>query len=942
MADSDDDVPGLDVEDEEIAEPGRGPQKEKTTTIPNFKGKVPDAEKDEDSKGNLQINWDGDDFDESEDEDDEFEEGDPELAGEVGEEFAKARREALREKRERRKAEEEGSDDEEVLEEEELWNFPEDKEKWNEDDIREEWAEAWGGDEKTGFDPDLVDDWDEIEKQWQQGEGPPLRPWYVPYRKHYPLIPEDHPDIQTPQDVVEELDRYEEFLTWASYIFKDGSSYEGTVFDDLAHGKGVYITALEFCRYEGEWFQNAMEGHGVLEADLPVYEPPPGSEAAKRWRAQGKLLNTDFLDDEDKEWIRMDVEDQEEIGDSTIDPNPWEDDEAWVKKYGEKPEKGNYRYAGQWKHSRMHGCGVYEVNGKPLYGQFYFGELLPDKGDCDEHQVAIHSGLAEIAAAKARMFINKPDGMVREYKGPYTDPSHPYMYEAEDLWMAPGFINAFYEVPEEWRRYVEEVDEEQELWLNSFIKSPFRIPMPPELEYQWAQDDEFVVLSNRDSNPMRQYPENLDPDVEGDILLHTPTGHLINWAEDPEGNLRFFLQPYEEDGEVRPEKVIPLPLGFDEFMGIVDEEGKVLDESRRGLSLEERKKLEKGDKKKERKEKFKAKIEEMKQKSQEKIKEIETDLYIKDLERQLEDHLIEESYKAELEALHEDDEEVAEEGAEVPPKAKVGTKVVSHAKTEREQSSGEDDDEDEDVEEDNEFPKKIVTPEGIEEDKDFRAEEEEGSDGEDDGGNDDDDEDDDDEDDEEDKKPRSFGKVAMVVPEQQSANLSLGDSSRPSFPTIFASLSLVPQMAVKQVVESSMRTVRRAWSLKFGAGQKRSAIVGHIGGKSIPRLQKIANVLSNSADTTAKVVRREQVVAPKNPRISSVRLSHSSRLPRSRLAQSKQMPAAGCLLAALKPHRSSPTSRRAMKHHRIQRLDSSPWVLPDMEVLSMAIPVQIL
>lgn len=30
-------------------------------------------------------------------------------------------------------------------------------------------------------------------------------------------------------------------------------------------------------------------------------------------------------------------------------------------------EKGRYRYAGQWKHSRMHGCGVYEVNEKTIY-----------------------------------------------------------------------------------------------------------------------------------------------------------------------------------------------------------------------------------------------------------------------------------------------------------------------------------------------------------------------------------------------------------------------------------------------------------------------------------------------------------------------------------------------------------------------------------------------
>lgn len=74
-----------------------------------------------------------------------------------------------------------------------------------------------------------------------------------------------------------------------------------------------------------------------------------------------------------------------------------------------------------------------------------------------------------MAAAKARMFTNKPDGskwrpklsffctflyllyflsllVVRELNGPYTDPSHPYMYDEEDMWMAPGFIHEFYEV----------------------------------------------------------------------------------------------------------------------------------------------------------------------------------------------------------------------------------------------------------------------------------------------------------------------------------------------------------------------------------------------------------------------------------------------------------------------------------------------------------------
>lgn len=38
--------------------------------------------------------------------------------------------------------------------------------------------------------------------------------------------------------------------------------------------------------------------------------------------------------------------------------------------------------------------------------------------------------------------------VVREVKGPYNDPQHPYMYEEEDMWMAPGFINEFHKVPE--------------------------------------------------------------------------------------------------------------------------------------------------------------------------------------------------------------------------------------------------------------------------------------------------------------------------------------------------------------------------------------------------------------------------------------------------------------------------------------------------------------
>lgn len=33
-----------------------------------------------------------------------------------------------------------------------------------------------------------------------------------------------------------------------------------------------------FYRYEGEWLQNNMEGHGVVEVDIPDIEPIPGSK----------------------------------------------------------------------------------------------------------------------------------------------------------------------------------------------------------------------------------------------------------------------------------------------------------------------------------------------------------------------------------------------------------------------------------------------------------------------------------------------------------------------------------------------------------------------------------------------------------------------------------------------------------------------------------------
>ncbi|XP_022957766.1 protein TIC 100 isoform X1 [Cucurbita moschata] len=467
-------------------------------------------------------------------------------------------------------------EEETVVYHEDLFDFPKDPENWTEEDLQELWMDAPLEMEKPGWDPIWADekDWEVMRDEVEAGKDPPIAPFYVPYRKPYPVIPDNHFDIPNAKSVIEELDRIEEFLKWVSYIFPDGSSYEGTVWDDLAHGKGVYVAELGLVRYEGEWVRNNMEGHGVVEVDIPDIEPVPGSKLEKKMRAEGKIISRDYMTPEDKNWLEMDIEDSIHLAGGNYEI-PFYERQEWIKYFGGKPEKGRYRYAGEWKHGRMHGCGVYEVNERPIWGRFYFGELLYDSTGCDEDTSALHASLAEVAAAKARMFVNKPDGMIREERGPYGDPQHPYFYEEEDTWMAPGFINQFYEVPDYWKTYVHEVDEEREMWLNSFYKAPLRLPMPAELEYWWAQDHtpEFVLV-NKEPEPDPEDPSKLVY-TEDPLILHTPTGRLINYVEDEEHGVRMFWQPQvEAEEDVDPEKVEFLPLGFDEFYGTKTPEKK--------------------------------------------------------------------------------------------------------------------------------------------------------------------------------------------------------------------------------------------------------------------------------------------------------------------------------------------------------------------------------
>lgn len=52
-----------------------------------------------------------------------------------------------------------------------------------------------------------------------------------------------------------------------------------------------------------------------------------------------------------------------------------------------------------------------------------------------------------------------------------------------------------WQVPDYWKTYVHEVDQEREMWLNSFYKAPLRLPMPAELEYWWENGITSLSLS---------------------------------------------------------------------------------------------------------------------------------------------------------------------------------------------------------------------------------------------------------------------------------------------------------------------------------------------------------------------------------------------------------------------------------------------------------------
>uniref|UniRef100_A0A7N0RD03 MORN repeat-containing protein n=1 Tax=Kalanchoe fedtschenkoi TaxID=63787 RepID=A0A7N0RD03_KALFE len=587
--------------------------------------------------------------------------------------------------------------EESYVDHENQFDFPKDKENWTEEDLQELWADAPLKMKKPGWDPNWADeeDWKVVKEEIAAGRDPKIAPFYVPYRKPYPVIPDNHHDIKNAKSVIEELDRIEEFLTWVSYIFQDGSSYEGTVWDDLAHGKGVLVAEDGMVRYEGEWLQNNMEGHGVIEVEIPEDEPIPGSELEAQMRAEGRIIKRDYMSPEDREWLEMDIEDSIRFSGGEYEIPFYENDE-WVKVFGKNPEKGRYRYAGQWKHSRMHGCGVYYVNERPTYGRFYFGELLNDSTGCEEEIATMHGALGEVAAAKARMFMNKPDGMVREERGPYSDPQHPYFYEEDQVWQAPGFIYQFYEVPDPWKIYVSDLDTERQMWLNSFYHSPLRMPMPAELEYWWEKDEEpeFITICKEPE------PDSNDPSklifTEDPLILHTRSGRIINYTDDPEHGIRMFWQPTLKEGEtIDLEKVEFLPLGYDEFFGReeIEEKPNAWERLLQKIGSAFKPYLEKIEKWAEEKKEES----EMKLKLLEKEMElIEAELSLKEALEEMAEDLKREEEEVENMALEEAEEDVKDVKQDAASPADQSEKTITVEEQEKEEDEEEGSEEDDD------------------------------------------------------------------------------------------------------------------------------------------------------------------------------------------------------------------------------------------------------
>lgn len=87
-----------------------------------------------------------------------------------------------------------------------------------------------------------------------------------------------------------------------------------------------------------------------------------------------------------------------------------------------------------------------------------------------------------------------------------------------------------------------------------------------------SEEPPEYIFVNKEPEPDPEDPSKLIY-TEDPLILHTPTGRLINYIEDEEHGVRLFWQPPLKEGEEPdPGKIEFLPLGFDEFYGRVVEE----------------------------------------------------------------------------------------------------------------------------------------------------------------------------------------------------------------------------------------------------------------------------------------------------------------------------------------------------------------------------------
>lgn len=83
----------------------------------------------------------------------------------------------------------------------------------------------------------------------------------------------------------------------------------------------------------------------------------------------------------------------------------------------------------------------------------------------------------------------------------------------------------------------------------------------------YNKDPTEFILINKEPEPDPKDPSKLIY-TEDPLILHEPTGRIINYVDDEEHGIRLFWQPALKEGEdLDPEKVQFLPLGFDEFYG---------------------------------------------------------------------------------------------------------------------------------------------------------------------------------------------------------------------------------------------------------------------------------------------------------------------------------------------------------------------------------------